>query len=361
MMQSPGGLVKTSFPVDGDTLYVVLSVVIFGSYDRHKEMRRKIWDLFSIKLCRSTLESAVLAVPPHSLNSDQFDTEWFLACVSSFDARVNGERHGMIDFSHPKYAKAIQTTIKLYSQSGAPAPPLEVVAPFVCDLFNVAIVLYRVDDPTTAKTVEQSRTWYPPDYLSKTSAINHIHLMLECGGIYSLLLRPSPAKHPIPTRVIGRIHLNGTDSTSAAAWSDPIVEEKAIYRLAYFNKETKRHHQVGPFVAPATGRNPNVSIMHYMWLDARLVDKNKLVFVIKGCQEVANSRPLFFYALKMREGQRYAMQIGHWAVDYTDPTIGIVDDDEGIAIIPASDELEAAQIIMQEAKCTVIDMRTNQL
>ena len=167
---------------------------------------------------------------------------------------------------------------------------------------------------------------------------------------------------PIPTRVVGHLTLqeqrgggDADEERNKKPWESDLVKQHAVYSLGVYDSARRKHYKIGQFIAPATGRNPDAKLTHFINLDARFALSDTLVFVIGGCQ--ATTQPIYIFATKTLRGQRQAILIGYWPVDYTDPRIGLEKTDDGIIIVPVGDRVTAIQTLIAECKCQVLEHR----
>ncbi len=357
-------LTPRSFPKDGNTLYVLLSTVVFDTHDNHANVRHKIWNLFCEKTVGQSID-AVLAVAgdPSTLTFKDAcrDEEWFEAWIGTFDPR-----RGRVDLTDSRYAAALITMVQTHSMNHVDAPAMELVAPLVVELFGIVLVLYVGGKEKYLKQ-EPDRIWYPPGYASSvrngqrqtySTMVKHVHLLRDTHCGIQLLVRPNPLARPIPTRVVGHLNLKEREEDGEEGkrpWESDLVKKHAVYSLGVYDSARRKHYQIGHFIAPETGRNPDAKLTHFINLDARFALSDTLVFVIGGCQ--ATTHPIYIFATKTLRGQRQAIPIGHWPVDYTDPRIGLEKTDDGIIIVPAGDRVTAYQTLIAECKCQVLEHR----
>ncbi len=368
-------LTPRSFPSDGNAFYVLLSTVIYDTHDSHVEVRRQVWSHFCektvglslddvLRLSREASANGSYAAPNLCFNEETCrGEEWFDAWISTFDPRGGGR----IDLTHPRYADALITMAKTHSMNRVEAPAMEIVCPLVTEIFGIVIVLYVGSKEKYLKQ-EPSRIWYPPGYSNTarlgtptgtvSTLVKHVHLLQTTpgGGDIQLLVRPNPLTRPIPTRVVGTLNLRERQQEDVdKPWESDLVKQHAVYTLGVYDSVRRKHYMVGRFIAPETGRNPKAKLTHYMNLDARFALSDTLVFIVGGCQ--ATSQPIYIFATKTVSGQRHAVLIGYWPVDYTDPRIGLEKTDDGIVIVPVNDKTIAAQVLMSECSCVVAEHR----
>ena len=383
-------LSSRSFPSDGNAFYVMLSVVMYNNHDNHREIRSKIWNLFCLKAVGITLDLLLRGAFGNGGNGDLTfcpgckHEEWFNPWIAMFDPR----RVQSIDLTMPRYGEALVTTARMHSMNGVDAPCPEFIAPLASELFGIVIVLY-----SGGKDQDQhpSRIWYPPGYKgsvpedirgrggtgtgggggggggecqSVSTMIKHVHILQTEQGEIQLLVRPSVLARPIPTRVVGKLHLQERDTggdrhknspAEDKPWESMMVKQHAIYTLGVYDPLKRVHYTIGPFIAPETKLNPEARLTHFMRLDTRLGLSKTLVFVVEGCQQTR--QPVYIFATKTRQGQKQAVLIGYWPVDYCDPRIGLEETDDGLVIVPAHDKATAMQILVAECKCLMMEHR----
>jgi len=134
-----------------------------------------------------------------------------------------------------------------------------------------------------------------------------------------------------------------------------MVKQHAVYMLGVYDPGKRIHYRIGPFIAPETKFNPDARLTHYIRLDTRFGLGKTLVFLIEGCQ--ATQQPIYIFATKTRQGQKQAVLIGYWPVDYCDPAISIEDTDDGLVIVQASEKAFAIQTLVAECKCLMMERR----
>ena len=356
-----------TFPIDGNEFYVLVSVVMYGVHDMHKDTRQRLWNNFSMEILGIPITTVLSQQQrPPSIVSTCAEQEWFLPWLSGFDVRA---RRGIQDTNllDSRWVEAAFVTLKTHLMDGVRIPSIEIVVPLVTAVFNVVFVLYT--PTTTINKWEPIRTWYPPDYYSRprTRGTKHIHVLQhDNGGILSLLVHAPPSTQPIPTRIVGPLTLNpkggGGNNDSAIIEHRRIVRERAVYSLGVYDPKNRKHYSGGPFVSPAAGLNPDARLSHYMRFDARLIDKRSLVFIIEGCRQPMHvdsgeqeQSPIYIFATKTVSGHRHAAIVGYWPVDYTDPSVGLTNEDDGLIIVPATSTSSAKQIVVSECKCIVSD------
>lgn len=349
-----------SVPDDGNGVYVCLSMALFDRHDQHQGIRSRVWNCFSVKAFGLDLQSLLThpmdAVHPlPSIRREESFQAWLSQLTLRDKQTLDLELLG----------GALVTTIKNNAQVGTRSS-LHVIAPLVCELYGVGIVLYDANgkndsDDDDGHTWTPTRTWYPAHAKRDANCVKYIHLLLtrEMAVHLLVLTMRGSATDTIPTRVIGRLPLKAKKQSLVNPWDSELIERHKVYQLDVYDATTRSHSTIGPFIAPATGLNPNAQTMHYMRIDAR-VDKSNLIFTIEGCQKT--NQPIYIYtittaAATKRAGVRRALLIGYWNVDYTSPRISLHNSDESIVIIPSNDPLVAAQRLVAECKCTLINSR----
>ena len=61
---------------------------------------------------------------------------------------------------------------------------------------------------------------------------------------------------------------------------------------------------------------------------------------------------MFIFAMQTKNGVRHAKYIGHWPVDYVDPFVTLVREDDGLIVVHV-----VSNVLSDAKKCVISEMR----
>lgn len=318
----PIAMSPRTVPVNGNEIFVYLSMGIYNRHDEHAQIRKA---LARKMLLTAYGTDSVASVTRDSKTLDSLPGQaWFKELSSCVNLRENH----------------LSDILKLQFVNGySPYPP--VAFQLASECYLLCVVLYEETALKQGAEGHPSRVWGDPS----TPSTNKITFLRRKNGLIDLLVPPGGTDSYVTTKFVSVID---PDKILRQETSNP----SSGYTLACYDKKSRRHEQIRSFYGPSL--ESGVTRCHYLWIKSTPMSAS-WSFVVYGCNEI--KKPIFVYAIRTKPSV-VAFYMANWKPNYVDPAISIEPADECIVIVEANDSEEASKFLVTDFKCAIKDSRS---
>jgi len=227
---------------DGNEFYVLASTLLFGVHDNHQEVRRRLWNAFSLSVLGERLDDIAEGHvnPAGGIRRNEWFAAWMECCALGL---------ALDESDTVSIRRALVGSVRRYSCVGKLAP-LQLACGLLAIVYGIGVVLYDTAHEGGSSLGEWHpiRTWEPPE--NTVPPIRYMNLMQRTGALQMLFeipidddtndtMGPRNMRNCIPTRMITSLPLSfKTDATFEPVASD-IVERHAVYKLHVYDSATR--------------------------------------------------------------------------------------------------------------------------